>query len=81
MGGMVSIASGIVATMVFAGLAQAGVGSLNLGLFELPLEYDYIIYPAAAASILSLIVVSLLTPPSAEEKWRPFFASEEETSD
>ena len=49
MGGMVSIASGIVATMVFAGLAQAGVGSLNLGLFELPLEYDYIIYPAAVS--------------------------------
>jgi SSS family solute:Na+ symporter/sodium/proline symporter len=74
MGGMVSIASGIVATMVFAGLAQAGVGSLNLGLFRLPLEYDYIIYPAA------LIVVSLLTPPSPEEKWRPFWGSEEETS-
>ncbi|MGB6337279.1 MAG: hypothetical protein WBG96_16860, partial [Thermoanaerobaculia bacterium] len=81
MGGMVSIASGIVATMVFAGLAQAGVGSLNLGLFELPLEYDYIIYPAGFASFLSLIVVSLLTPPSAEEKWRPFFGSEEETSE
>jgi SSS family solute:Na+ symporter/sodium/proline symporter len=81
MGGMVSIASGIVATMVFAGLAQAGVGSLNLGLFELPLEYDYIIYPAGFASFLSLIVVSLLTPPSAEEKWRPFFGSEEKTSE
>jgi len=33
---------------------------------------DYIIIPAASASILCLIVVSLLTPPSPEEKWKPF---------
>ena len=73
--GTASIAAGIVATMIFAGLANAGVPSLNLGFVELPLSYDYIIYPAAFASILCLIGVSLATPPSPEEKWRPFWQS------
>lgn len=31
------------------------------------------IYPALAASVLSLIVISLLTAPPAPEKWKPFF--------
>jgi hypothetical protein len=30
------------------------------------------IYPAVALSVTSLVVVSLLTPPSPEAKWRPF---------
>jgi SSS family solute:Na+ symporter/sodium/proline symporter len=34
------------------------------------------IYPALAASVLSLVFVSLLTPPPAEAKWRPFFEEE-----
>jgi len=74
MGGMVSIASGMLATLVFAGLASSGMESLNLGFITLPLDYDYIIYPAGFLSLLSLVVVSLLTPPSPEEKWRPFWA-------
>ena len=32
------------------------------------------VYPAVIASVLSLIVVSLLTPPPDEKKWRPFFS-------
>jgi hypothetical protein len=36
------------------------------------METDYIILPAAAASLLCLFAVSLLTPPSPEEKWKPF---------
>jgi len=72
-GGMVSIASGIVATIVFAGLARSGMEALDFGFFSLPLEYDYIIYPAGAASIVSLIVVSYLTPLSPKEKWLPFW--------
>jgi SSS family solute:Na+ symporter/sodium/proline symporter len=71
--GTASIAAGIAATLVFAGLANAGVESLPLGFVSLPLSYDYIIYPAAVASILCLVVVSLATPPSPEEKWRPFW--------
>ena len=34
--------------------------------------------PALGASVLSLIVVSLLTPPPAEEKWQPFFRAGED---
>jgi SSS family solute:Na+ symporter/sodium/proline symporter len=72
-GGVASVASGIVVTVVFAVLARSGLGALDLGLFELPLTYDFIIYPAATASILALVVVSLLTRPSPEGKWRPFW--------
>jgi SSS family solute:Na+ symporter/sodium/proline symporter len=72
-GGMVSIAAGIGATLVFALLSRLGFETLPLGFVDLPLEYNYIIYPAGAASIVSLIVVSLLTPPSEEKKWRPFW--------
>jgi len=35
--------------------------------------YDLAIYPALAASLLSLILVSLLTPPPQPGKWKPFF--------
>jgi Na+/proline symporter len=31
------------------------------------------VYPALAASVLSLWLISLATPPPAEAKWRPFF--------
>ncbi|MGA2181697.1 MAG: sodium:solute symporter family protein [Bryobacteraceae bacterium] len=33
------------------------------------------VYPALAASVLSLVIVSLLTPPPAKEKWEPFFTA------
>lgn len=73
LGGMISIAAGILGTLVFAGLASFGVESLPLGFVDLPLEYDYIIYPAGFMSFASLILVSLLTPPSPAEKWQPFW--------
>lgn len=60
--------------VVYALLARLGPDSLPLGLFELPLTYDYIIYPAATASIVALVAVSLATKPSDEAKWRPFWA-------
>jgi SSS family solute:Na+ symporter/sodium/proline symporter len=71
--GTFSVAAGIVATLAFGILNQLGMSELHLGLFTLPLDYRYIIYPAGAASILSLVVVSYLTPPSSEEQWRPFW--------
>jgi SSS family solute:Na+ symporter/sodium/proline symporter len=40
------------------------------------LETDYIIIPAATASILALVLVSLLTAKPAPEKWEPFYATE-----
>ena len=36
-------------------------------------NYDLAIYPALGASVVSLIVVSLLTPPPDPAKWKPFF--------
>ncbi len=38
------------------------------------IEWLDAVYPALAVSLASLVVVSLLTPPPAEHKWRPFFA-------
>ncbi len=37
--------------------------------------YDLAVYPALAASVLSLFVVSLLTAAPPAEKWKPFFES------
>ena len=42
-GGMVSVAAGIVCTIVFAALSRAGVEYLPLGFVNMPLDYDYII--------------------------------------
>ncbi len=73
-GGAASIAMGMLGTIVFAGLASLGFESLPLGFVDVPLDYDYIIYPAGALSLISLFVVSWLTPPSPEEKWKPFWS-------
>ncbi len=57
--GVVSIAAGMLATLI-CGFTD--------------MDFDYIVYPAAGASIVSLIVVSFLTKPSPEEKWKPFMS-------
>ena len=62
-GGVASIAAGMLVTFIFGLLNSLGITSW---------DYDYIVYPAAGASIVMLIAVSLLTPPSPPEKWRPF---------
>ncbi|MFQ5708033.1 MAG: sodium:solute symporter [bacterium] len=67
-GGVSSVAAGMLVTFVFGLLNSMGVTNW---------EYDYIIYPAGAASIVCLIVVSLLTTPSPEEKWKPFMEKAE----
>jgi SSS family solute:Na+ symporter len=59
-GGVASIAAGIVVTLVYGFLGY---------------DYDWIIYPAGIASTVSLVGVSLLTPPSPEEKWKPFVSA------
>lgn len=68
-GGVASIVSGMGVTVV--------ITALNFILPEPLMETDYIILPAAVASIVALVAVSLLTPPSPEEKWRPFVANME----
>ncbi len=66
-GGVSSIAAGLGVTMV--------ITIINFILPEPFIETSYIILPAAGASILSLILVSLVTPPSPEKKWKPFVES------
>jgi len=62
--------------------AQGAVASIALGTAVTvgwnvaKIEWLDAVYPALAISLASLVVVSLLTPPPAEEKWRPFFAEE-----
>ncbi|MBI2620265.1 MAG: sodium:solute symporter family protein [Ignavibacteriales bacterium] len=63
-GGVASIGSGMGVTLVI---------TICNFLLEGPLmETDYIILPAAATSLAALILVSLMTPSSPEEKWKPF---------
>jgi SSS family solute:Na+ symporter/sodium/proline symporter len=71
--GTLSIAFGMAATILFAVLHTLGFESVSFGFFELPLSYDYIIYPAALVSVLSLFLISYFTSPSNEQKWRPFW--------
>jgi len=74
-GGTASVAAGMLTTLVFLVLKEVGWETIPIGFgHTLPLEYDYVIYPAGLASIVCLIGVSLLTKPSPEEKWRPFFS-------
>ncbi len=71
--GTLSVAAGMAATLIFGALNQLGMSELQIGGFAMPLDYEYIIYPAGLASIVTLVVTSWLTPPSPEEKWRPFY--------
>jgi SSS family solute:Na+ symporter/sodium/proline symporter len=68
-GGVASILAGMGVTLV--------ITILNFILHEPLLETDYIILPAAGASLLSLVLVSRMTPPSPEEKWKPFMENME----
>ena len=58
-GGVVSIASGMGTTLIWELLNQPN---------DIPT-----VYPALLMSLSGLVIVSLLTRPSAPEKWQPFF--------
>lgn len=66
-GGVASIAVGMSVTVVITLINAISAAPL--------LETDYIIFPAATTSILTLIIVSLLTAPPPEEKWKPFWTT------
>ncbi|MCG8461260.1 MAG: sodium:solute symporter family protein [Holophagales bacterium] len=74
-GGMSSLAAGILATLGFAIWVNAG-GTMDFGPLQINQDtaYDYIIYPAFALSLVTLVGVSLLGKPPEEAKWRPFVA-------
>ncbi|MCX6622352.1 MAG: sodium:solute symporter family protein, partial [Acidobacteria bacterium] len=60
-----AITSILLGTVITIGWNLAGISSLDA------------VYPALGASLSSLIVVSLLTPPPPVEKWKPFFEEPE----
>jgi solute:Na+ symporter, SSS family len=71
-GGTASIAAGMLVTALITWQGAALSAWLS-GLRGRPVEVtEYMIYPAVIASMLCLVGVSLLTPPSPEERWRPF---------
>lgn len=65
-GGVASIATGMGVTML--------ITVLNAVMPEPVISTSYIVLPAAGASILVLVVVSLLTKPDPKEKWEKFYA-------
>jgi SSS family solute:Na+ symporter/sodium/proline symporter len=66
-GGVASIIAGLGVPLV--------ITIANFILTEPLMDTDYIILPSAAASIICLIGVSLMTTPSPEDKWKPFMES------
>ncbi len=67
-GGVISIAAGMTVPVLNKAMEVSG-----LSFWIFPLDTDYIAIPSLAASLTLLIVISLLTKPSREEKWKPFF--------
>ena len=72
-GGVISIGAGVLVTLAFSALNSAGVERIGF----LPTQYDYVIYPAAAASLLGLVLGSLLTAPPKPEQVAPFVGAGE----
>ncbi len=74
-GGIASILSGMVTVIIISSLNEIleGTSGVSLVGISFPMDTDYIAIPAVVVSVISLVVVSLLTPPSPKEKWRPFF--------
>jgi solute:Na+ symporter, SSS family len=67
-GGVVSILTGMSVPLINKILEVT-----NSSFALLPVDTDYVAIPSLGASIVMLVGVSLLTKPSPEEKWKPFF--------
>ena len=72
-GGVASILAGMIVPVINKVLEATETGFTVFGI-SFPVHTDYIAIPALVLSLIMLIVVSLLTPPSGEEKWKPFFS-------
>ncbi len=71
-GGTASIAAGMLVTVLIT-VFQAPLSAWISGFYGTTVDItEFMIYPAVAASVLCLVVVSLLTPASPEERYRPF---------
>jgi len=71
-GGTASIAAGMLVTTLITVFSEPLGRWLNTSVGFSGDVTEYMIYPAVLASIVCLVGVSLLTPPSPEAKWRPF---------
>jgi len=76
-GGTASIAAGMLVTTLITVFQRPLTAWLNATWGFTGDVTEYMIYPAVLASILCLVVVSLLTRPSPEARWRPFFDIEQ----
>lgn len=74
-GGTASIAAGMAVTTLITAF-QAELSAWLTSAWGHAVDVtEYMIYPAVFASLLCLVGVSLMTPHSPEEKWRPFVES------
>ena len=71
-GGTASIAAGMLTTTLITWKQEALTHWMNQRWGFTGEITEYMIYPAVFASVFCLVVVSLLTPASPEERWRPF---------
>jgi len=71
-GGTASIAAGMLVTAAVTWQAEPLSAWLSAHRGTPVDVTEYMIYPAVAASVLCLVLVSLLTPAPPEEKWKPF---------
>ncbi|HEX9692877.1 MAG TPA: sodium:solute symporter family protein [Gemmatimonadales bacterium] len=80
-GGVACIAGGLGSIVGIRVLAMLGVNfSLTLGGTEFDFaSSDYIVIPGVILSMGLMVLVSLLTAPSPQSKWEPFFTKEEAT--
>ncbi|HSJ24933.1 MAG TPA: sodium:solute symporter family protein, partial [Longimicrobiales bacterium] len=76
-GGVACIAGGLGSILGISLLARMGVNftwTFAGNTFDFA-DYEYIVIPGVLTSVTLMVVVSLLTKPSPEEKWRPFFTA------
>jgi SSS family solute:Na+ symporter/sodium/proline symporter len=71
-GGVACIVGGMGTILALGLLSRFTSLTFVIGDFDFA-SSDYIVIPGVLMSMGSMIVVSLLTPPSPEEKWAPFF--------
>jgi solute:Na+ symporter, SSS family len=75
-GGVACIAGGMATIAGFTFAAKLGIASFVITLGGTEFDFassDYVVIPGVLVSVTLLVVVSLATRPSPEEKWRPFF--------
>ena len=79
-GGVACIAGGLGSIVGIRLLARFGLNfTMTLGGTEFDFaSSDYIVIPGVLFSVGLMVIVSLLTPPSPEAKWKPFFATEDD---